>query len=305
MVHAQEESGDTTTTETKVYGEGDLIATKYAGGSGTKDDPWLISNDLELAKLANDVNNGETYPGKYFKLNADIDLSQGKWMPIGTWKFDTKNPQKSYFFAGKLDGDGHSIKKMNIEWINEDGCEASWGLFSRLKGRDNTEAGFASVTNLIIENDTIQKKPGFSPIGGGVIKLGTIAGDLTQNAEIGNIIIKKSKITDNKEKNYTTKNKYRIGGIVGYLNNGVTLRIYNISSDVKMDMHTQITLGNTETGSVTISGGIGAASKLSTVPYTIPPTNIYVHGPKPSCFQFDRLLRLILPRADCSRNRAS
>lgn len=280
LVHAQEESGDTTTTEKKVYGEGDLIATDYAGGTGTKDDPWQISNDLELAKLAHDVNNGETYPGKYFKLTADIDLSQGKWMPIGTWKFDTKNPQKSYFFAGKLDGDGHSIKKMNIEWINEDGCEASWGLFSRLKGRDNTEAGFASVTNLIIENDTIQKKPGFSPIGGGVIKLGTIAGDLTQNAEIGNIIIKKSKITDNKEKNYTTKNKYRIGGIVGYLNNGVTLRIYNISSDVKMDMHTQITLGNTETGSVTISGGIGAASKLSTVPYTIPPTNIYVHGPK-------------------------
>lgn len=33
MVHAQEESGGTTTTETKVYGEGDLIATKYAGGT--------------------------------------------------------------------------------------------------------------------------------------------------------------------------------------------------------------------------------------------------------------------------------
>ena len=57
MVYAQEEGG-TTTTETKVYGEGDLIDTVYAGGSGTKDDPWLIStasnpqppskNDIEL-----------------------------------------------------------------------------------------------------------------------------------------------------------------------------------------------------------------------------------------------------------------
>lgn len=280
MVHAQEEGG-TTTTETKVYGEGDLIATSYAGDhKGTKDDPYRISTDLELAKLAHDVDSGKTYSGKYFKLTADIDLSKGKWMPIGTWKFDTKNPKKSYFFAGKLDGDGHSIKNMNIEWINEDGCEASWGLFSRLKGTDANEAGFASVTNLIIENATIQKKPGFSPIGSGVIKLGTIAGDLTQNAEIGNIIIKKSKITDNKEKNYTTGNKYRIGGIVGYLDNGVTLRIYNISSDVKMDMHTQITLGHSDVGSVTISGGIGAASKLSTATYTIPPTNIYVHGPE-------------------------
>lgn len=60
MVHAQEESGDTTTTEKKVYGEGDLFATKYAGGSGTKNDPWQISNDLELAKLAHDVDSGNT-----------------------------------------------------------------------------------------------------------------------------------------------------------------------------------------------------------------------------------------------------
>lgn len=60
LVHAQEESGDTTTTEMKVYGERDLIATDYAGGSGTKNDPYRISNDLELAKLAHDVNNGTT-----------------------------------------------------------------------------------------------------------------------------------------------------------------------------------------------------------------------------------------------------
>ena len=89
MVHAQEESGGTTTTEMKVYGDSDLIATKYAGGSGTKDDPWLISNDLELAKLAHDVTNGTTkamFAGKYFKLNKDINLNKGKWMPIGTWK---------------------------------------------------------------------------------------------------------------------------------------------------------------------------------------------------------------------------
>ena len=96
MVHAQEESGGTTTTEMKVYGDSDLIATDYDGHhEGTKDDPYRISTDLQLAKLAHDVTNGETYHGKYFKLTADIDLSQGKWMPIGTWKFNTKNSQKS------------------------------------------------------------------------------------------------------------------------------------------------------------------------------------------------------------------
>ena len=282
MVHAQEESG-TTTTETKVYGEGDLIDTVYAGGSGTKDDPWLISTDKQLAKLAHDVTNGNTYPGNYFKLTADIDLKQGKWMPIGTWKFNTKNSQKSYFFAGKLDGDGHSIKNMNIEWTNEDGCEASWGLFSRLKGRDNTEAGFASVTNLIIENDTIQKKPGFSPIGSGVIKLGTIAGDLTQYAEISNIIIRNSKIIDNEETD-STKNSFRVGGVVGYIDNSNNLnqfRIFNISADVDVNMLTKATLTSSSNFQATIAGGFGSVSKLAKPGIgniVILPRNILIHG---------------------------
>ena len=283
MVHAQEEGG-TTTTETKVYGEGDLIATtNYGDDGGTKDNPYLIRNDLELAKLAYDVNSGKTYSGKYFKLTADIDLSKGKWMPIGTWKFDTKNPQKSYFFAGKLDGDGHSIKNMNIEWINEDGCEASWGLFSRLKGRDNTEAGFASVTNLIIENDTIQKKPGFRPIGKGVIKLGTIAGDLTQFAEISNIIIRSSKITDNKE-TYSAPNSFRVGGVVGYIDNNAPqyqFKIFNISAEVDVNMLTKATLTSTNNFQATIAGGFGSVSKLAkpdNTNHVILPRNILIHG---------------------------
>lgn len=282
MVHAQEESGGTTTTEMKVYGDSDLIATDYDGHhEGTKDDPYRISTDLQLAKLAHDVTNGETYHGKYFKLTADIDLSQGKWMPIGTWKFNTKNSQKSYFFAGKLDGDGHSIKNMNIEWTTENGNEASWGLFSRLKGRDNTEAGFASVTNLIIENATIQKKPG--PIEGGVIKLGTIAGDLTQYAEISNIIIRNSKIIDKKE-TYSTKNSFRVGGVVGYIDNSNNLnqfRIFNISADVDVNMLTNATLTSSSNFQATIAGGFGSVSKLAKPGIgnrVILPRNILIHG---------------------------
>lgn len=205
-------------------------------GDGSKDKPYLISNDMELARLAHEVTNGykdkksKVYSQTYFKLTQDIDLSRGIWTPIGSWKYiNNKNFNDYSFFAGKLDGDGHSIKNMLIEWINESGYEASWDLFSRLNGTESSEKGFASVTNLIIDDATLQKKPGFNPVGNGVIKLGTIAGDLTQNAETSNIIIRNSKITDNKEK-YTTSNKYRIGGIIGYLDNSATLRIYNITS---------------------------------------------------------------------------
>ena len=285
MVHAQEESGGTTTTEQKVYGEGDLIATKYAGGSGTKDDPWLISNDLELAKLAHDVTNGNTklmFAGKYFKLTKDIDLSKGKWMPIGTWKCNKDNNDR--YFAGKFDGDGHTISNMQIEWVNATGSEASWGLFNRLYGTSaSSEATYASVTNLIIDNANIQKKKDTAPVGSKVIKIGTIAGDMTQFAEISNTIIRNSKITDNEE-TYNTPNSFRVGGVVGYIDNNVgnLFRIFNISADVNVNMLTQATLTST-TGSyqATISGGFGAVSKLAkpnSSNLVVLPRNILIHG---------------------------
>ena len=286
MVHAQEESGGTTTTETKVYGEGDLIATDYAGGKGTKDDPWLISNDLELAKLAHDVTNGNTklmFAGKYFKLTKDIDLSKGKWMPIGTWKCNKDNNDR--YFAGKFDGDGHTISNMQIEWVNATGSEASWGLFGRLYGTSaSSEATYASVTNLIIDNAHIQKKKDTAPVVSKVIKIGTIAGDMTQFAEISNIIIRNSQITDNKE-TYSTPNSFRVGGVVGYIDNSKNLnlfRIFNISADVDVNMLTNATLTSTSGDhQATISGGFGAVSKLekpNNSNLVILPRNILIHG---------------------------
>ena len=286
MVHAQEEGG-TTTTEMKVYGDSDLIATKYAGGSGTKDDPWLISNDLELAKLAHDVTNGTTkamFAGKYFKLTKDIDLSKGKWMPIGTWKCDKSNNDR--YFAGKFDGDGHTISNMKIEWVNAEKNEASWGLFGRLYGTSqSSEATYASVTNLIIDKAHIQKKKDTAPVGSSVIKIGTVAGDMTQFAEISNIIIRNSQITDNKE-TYSTENSFRVGGVVGYIDNSTNLnlfRIFNISADVNVNMLTEASLIKKDnvTYQATISGGFGAVSKLAkpnNSNHVILPRNILIHG---------------------------
>ena len=265
--------------EPKVYGQEyngkKFYADKYARGTGKKEDPYIISSDLELAKLANDVNTGDktqVLSGIYFKLSEDIELSKGIWMPIGTW-----NTATQHFFAGKFNGDGHAIKNMLIQWTNISGKEASWGLFSRLNGKGNNEAGYASVTNLLIENARIEKKKDYVPVGSSVIKLGILAADMTQNAEIGNIIIRNSKVTDYAEA-YKTSNKYRVGGVVGYMGNDVSLRIYNISANTEMNMHTQATLSTA--GQVTISGGFGAASKLQNTGYAILPRNIYIHGPQ-------------------------
>lgn len=273
--------------EPKVYGKEyngvKFYADKYAGGSGKKEDPYIISSDLELAKLANDVNTGSSMAmksGEYFKLTKDIDLKHGIWTPIGSTKCIKKNPDR--YFAGIFDGDGHAIRNIHIEWDNETGKEASWGLFTRLYGNPKNDKSpkleeYATVTNLVIENALVEKKKGYIPQGSSVIKIGMVASDLTQFAEISNIIIRNSKITDNGEK-YAYKGNFRVGGIVGYVDNQKNhFRIFNISADTEMSMHKD---NSSFGGQMTIAGGIGYSSTYGTYSTDIQPTHLYFHGPQ-------------------------
>ena len=266
--------------EPKVYGKeynGEKFYAKdYTGGDGTKDNPWKISSDLELAKLALDVTNGKSqtmYSGRYFQLSDNIDLSKGIWMPIGTL-----NDTNAGFFGGIFDGDGKTISNMKIYWTTNGTKEASWGLFSRLRGTD--ENHYATVTNLIVENASLETQKDKLPTGTGTVKIGIVASDLVDYAEVSNIIIRKSKITDLEEK-YTAANVCRIGGIIGYLNNNnnkAIFRIFNLSSDTEINIHKNATLNRAK--SVTVGGVIGCATKWGKGTKNIPPTNIYVHGKK-------------------------
>lgn len=270
--------------EPKVYGEEyngkKFYADAYDGGDGTKDNPFKINTDLQLAKLAHDVNTGDMKlmkSGEYFKLAKDIDLKHGIWTPIGSTKCTKGNSDR--YFAGIFDGDGHAIKNMHIEWDNETGKEASWGLFTRLYGNPENikspkQEEYATVTNLVIENALVEKKKGYIPQGSSVIKIGMVASDLTQFAEISNIIIRNSKITDNGEK-YVSKSNYRVGGIVGYVDNGGHFRIFNISADTELNMHKE---NSSFTGQMTIAGGIGYSSTYGTYSTDILPTHLYFHG---------------------------
>lgn len=261
-VYGKEYNGENN-TKVKFYSEEDFK------GKGSKEDPYIISTDLELAKLAHDVTNGKSqtmYSGKYFQLSENIDLSKGIWMPIGT--LDDTN---AGFFGGTFDGDGKTISNMKIYWTTNGTKEASWGLFSRLKGKD--ENHYATVTNLIIENASLETQKDKLPTGTGTVKIGIVASDLVDYAEVSNIIIRKSKITDHEEK-YTAY-VCRIGGIIGYLNNQ-NYRIFNLSSDTEINIHKNATLK--KPGSVTVAGAIGCATRWGNSKKNIMPTNIYVHG---------------------------
>ena len=259
---------------TNKYYSIDIYADSYAGGDGSKTNPYEIATEKQLAKLARDVNNGNTpqaFLGKYFKLTADIDLSGGIWMPIGKYYNDGNNNR---LFFGKFDGNGHVIKNMHIQWEDVDARKAKsvWGLFSTLQGESSTN--LTTVTNLIIENATVEKKRDFSPNGSGYY-VGVVAGEIYPNTELSNIIISGSEITDNDE-TYDLNRETKIGGIAGNVQNEGTYRIFNIAADTKINMLKKASVFNPQ---FYIAQGFGRFNyDMNGGGNSIQPTNIYLFG---------------------------
>lgn len=256
---------------TNKYCSIDIYADSYAGGDGSKTNPYEIATAEQLAKLARDVNNGNTFRGKYFKLTADIDLSGGIWMPIGKY-YNYGNVNNRLFF-GKFDGNGHVIKNMHIQWEDaDDNAKSVWGLFSTLQGESSTN--LTTVTNLIIENATVEKKRDFSPNGSGYY-VGVVAGEIYPNTELSNIIIRNSEIKDNDE-TYDLNRETKIGGIAGNVQNEGTYRIFNIAADTKINMLKNTSVHNDK---FHIAQGFGSFSyEMNGGGNIIEPTNIYLFG---------------------------
>lgn len=263
---------------TNKYYSIDIYADSYAGGDGSKTNPYEIATAEQLAKLARDVNNGNTpqaFLGKYFKLTADIDLSGGIWMPIGKY-YNYGNSNNRLFF-GKFDGNGHVIKNMHIQWEDVDDKKAKsvWGLFSTLQGESSTN--LTTVTNLIIEDARVEKKREFK-LDGPSYNVGVVAGEIYGNTELSNIIIRGSEITDNDE-TYEINRETKIGGIAGNVqtdSNNETFRIFNIAADTKINMLKKASVFYNQ---FYIAQGFGRFSyDMNGGGNSIQPTNIYLFG---------------------------
>lgn len=177
-----------------------------SGGSGTQDDPWLISTAADLKALADYVNSGNAadcdadadvcggignFHGYYFKQTADIDLQGAAWDPIGY------SDNAGACFSGHYDGGNHVIRNAVSSGITDNGYTSA-GIF-----------GFVwngSVSNLHIENVT------FSAAGDGDY---AFAGGLAGTAyasKITNCSVSNSKISSTAT--YNSNNC--AGGLVGY-----------------------------------------------------------------------------------------
>lgn len=199
-VYANEDTVDNTNEDNGV--------SLYSGGSGTKEDPWVISTVVDLQKLAETVNGGEDYNGKYFIQNTDLDLMGITWEPIGY-------TDGGYYFSGHYDGKNHSISNATSTGkVDEDG-QATVGIFGCIIE--------GSVSNLHVKNAK------FSANGeGGYSLAGGIAG-ITFDSVITNCSVEKSSFEGKKE--YTSNNAC-VGGITGYSVQGTFLNCASVNNQI-------------------------------------------------------------------------
>ena len=166
-------------------------------GSGTQADPWIICYPSQMELLATNVNGGNSYSGKYFKLGNDITYSHGdgetenNYTPIGFYQ----NSKDNHPFQGNFDGDGHIISGIRI--YSTDNYQ---GLF-----RYVTEAG--TIHNVTLADAVING----SNDTGGIVGLFNAPQGLVCNCIVkSDVLIKAS-----------TSGADWHGGIVGRLYSGI------------------------------------------------------------------------------------
>jgi len=206
------------------------LADKFESGYGTVDEPYIIKTAAQLAFLAQQVNElGGTYTDMWFNLEADIDLSDHYWVPIGNDK---------YKFEGNFDGQNHTISGLYIG-INGSATYKHTGLFGNVYRENNSVV----IRNLILKDGSI--------IGGGTDNLcytGALAGYVYNSGE-GEGTIENCHNRNITVKGRETEKTNYTGGLIGYILGSVDIKnCYNNGSVTNVTQRSY-------TGGITGGGG--------------------------------------------------
>ena len=243
-------------------------------GSGTENDPYLITSTGDMAQLAEDVNSGNTYVGAYFKLANDLDFSTvtrdadgNNYTPIGN--FDNIH-SIGHGFAGSFDGNNKTISNIAVTH-NDDlgtglfGHTTDAAVIKNLKiescifnGNDNVGGvvgrNVGTIENIYVDNTTIGIGSGSTFIDG---HGGIVGTNLTGSVKGG---ISKASVVCSE--GITCQN---FGGIVGNLSSGNVHNSLYLGTQVKGTSLVGAIAGGKGTGTVFNSfypqslgtGGIG------------------------------------------------
>ena len=209
-------------------------------GEGTAENPYQISNEEDLRKVAFYVNDSSmAFRDKFFKQTADIALTKA-WSPIGIFGKNAYG-YGNRPFSGTYDGGSKSISGLTIT----DTASYS-GLFGLIRG--------AKVSNVVIK--------------GAKMSVGSIAGVLSGLADsvtVENCTIENAEIKGADrvgalfgEAKYVTVTNVSVTGSVSGTNN-----IGGVLGSVQNGTLTNLTNSATVTGKSTVGGIVGGSSGVS------------------------------------------
>lgn len=197
------------------------IAENFAEGDGSEKQPYIIEKASQLAFLAQEVNAGVDYRGKYIILTCDLDLNNQEWTPIGNG---------THYFNGTFDGNGCTISNLKITNGAKFTTETSRGETNQYTAGLFGSCLDATITNITIDKAkiSIQNITDSSVIMGGVL-IGTMCAESL--TEISNVNVVDANITCLFELK-SESSSLRVGGVVGYVygNDYSAINIENINT---------------------------------------------------------------------------
>ena len=207
----------------------------FAGGNGTKEDPYQISNAKQLNYFATSVDEGETYEGKYVVLTKDISLSEKNFNAIGN---------KENSFNGSFDGQNHTIDGLTIK--EDYAQEANVGLFEKL-------GNAAKVSNVKLTNVDI------AVTGADVLRAGGVAGDTVAGNASVKPVIDSCSVEGTVEAKTTGAALCFAGGVLGRQ----MTNAYVVNTGTDTEVHSASTGGNNSAYAGGISGMAGGKTLVA------------------------------------------
>ena len=234
------------------------IAESFAGGKGTKDDPYQIATGSQLAYFAKRVNAeeyGEKYADTYFELTEDIDLGGKEWTPIGYTVADLIMGGHEYFvFSGNFDGNGYTIKNLTIGTETSPYSGDVCGLFGATSG---------TIEDVVLENVSINYVGGNHSSGYGFRMGGALVG--YSMGDIVNCTVIGLDMKAGSDGSYVALNS--IGGLVGIQDGDTTVSHSRVSGKIEE---------STKKGNV--GGFVGTLAKGSSAKYCGADVSVEVTG---------------------------
>ena len=236
------------------------IEFSYSEGTGTKNDPYIIKNAVDLYYVRNNLS-------AYYKLNNDIDLTNETQNENGLFNKNLDgwvSISGTETFSGTFDGNGHKISGIYQRIINTNkNTQIVTGLFGKISG---------TISNLKIEdyklyysNQSTTYTPYVGTVGSYVnnAKLNNItaSGEIemsygntyAENLDVGGMF---GRLTNSSLNDITNKVNLKLGDMYLFASGGIAAEIEEST------LESVINRGNVQGGS---AGGISAYISNSSI----------------------------------------